>query len=371
MRRSRNPHDDTASLVETTDEGRSALQKVFPALMAAHEAIAVHLDRPLEQMREDLAPLILALHAAVGRSYCEVGQYLLRSSSSRPGGVTSPQQAAVIAVILVALCACGTVAGASPAPQLLKRVDTRGQQPCGGAILAGLHDDNYKGSGTIARLIRQEQLRVVKTRYVGGGPCGVVAGGGFLWVELFSESAVAGESESEDAQGHEADLGGPGAPWDVASASGAIEDVKLYAGTVSRIDPRRLRVVKTIRTGNRRAASAPARLRAGGLPGHRPHLPDQPGDQPGHADRDRQGRLGLRRSAEDSIFVSNEVDGSVTKVDPATNAIVSTVKVERQADGVRADGLESIRTRRTARSRCSTWPRTRSSRACIRAASRS
>jgi DNA-binding MarR family transcriptional regulator len=65
VRRSRNPRDGRSSLLETTDEGRRALQKVFPALTAAHEAIAGHLDRPLEQMREDLAPLILALRAAV------------------------------------------------------------------------------------------------------------------------------------------------------------------------------------------------------------------------------------------------------------------------------------------------------------------
>jgi DNA-binding MarR family transcriptional regulator len=65
VRRTRHPHDGRSSLLETTDEGRAALQGVFPALQAAHEAIAVHLDRPLEQMREDLAPLILALRAAV------------------------------------------------------------------------------------------------------------------------------------------------------------------------------------------------------------------------------------------------------------------------------------------------------------------
>jgi DNA-binding MarR family transcriptional regulator len=65
VRRTANPRDGRSSLLETTDEGRRALQKVFPALTAAHEAIAGHLDRPLEQMREDLAPLILALRAAV------------------------------------------------------------------------------------------------------------------------------------------------------------------------------------------------------------------------------------------------------------------------------------------------------------------
>jgi DNA-binding MarR family transcriptional regulator len=65
VRRTRNPADGRSSLLETTDEGRRALEGVFPALQAAHQAIARHLDRPLEQMREDLAPLILALRAAV------------------------------------------------------------------------------------------------------------------------------------------------------------------------------------------------------------------------------------------------------------------------------------------------------------------
>jgi DNA-binding MarR family transcriptional regulator len=65
VRRSPNPRDGRSWLLQTTDEGRRALQGVFPALTAAHEAIAVHLDRPLEQMREDLAPLIGAMRAAV------------------------------------------------------------------------------------------------------------------------------------------------------------------------------------------------------------------------------------------------------------------------------------------------------------------
>jgi YVTN family beta-propeller protein len=47
---------------------------------------------------------------------------------------------------------------------------------------------------------------------------------------------------------------------------------------------------------------------------------------------------------DDGVWVSNENDGSVTKLDPATNAVVGTVKVGRApADGVRGpDGLEWI-----------------------------
>lgn len=65
VRRAPNPRDGRSSLLETTDAGRLALQGVFPALMAAHETIALHLDRPLDQMREELAPLIAAMRAAV------------------------------------------------------------------------------------------------------------------------------------------------------------------------------------------------------------------------------------------------------------------------------------------------------------------
>jgi DNA-binding MarR family transcriptional regulator len=68
VRRRPNPHDGRSSLLETTDEGRRALQGVFPALTAAHVAIAAHLDRSLEEMRDDLAPLILAMRAAVDES---------------------------------------------------------------------------------------------------------------------------------------------------------------------------------------------------------------------------------------------------------------------------------------------------------------
>ena len=65
VRRRPNPHDGRSSLLETTDEGRRALEGVFPALNAAHQAIAQHLDRTREEMREDLAPLIQAMRAAV------------------------------------------------------------------------------------------------------------------------------------------------------------------------------------------------------------------------------------------------------------------------------------------------------------------
>jgi DNA-binding MarR family transcriptional regulator len=65
VRRRPNPHDGRSTLLETTDEGRSALEDVFPALTAAHQAIARHLDRSLDETREDLAPLIVAMRAAV------------------------------------------------------------------------------------------------------------------------------------------------------------------------------------------------------------------------------------------------------------------------------------------------------------------
>jgi len=68
VRRRPNPADGRSSLLETTDEGRVALEGVFPVLDAGHEAIARHLGRPLADVRADLAPLIVALRAAVDDS---------------------------------------------------------------------------------------------------------------------------------------------------------------------------------------------------------------------------------------------------------------------------------------------------------------
>ena len=65
VRRRPNPHDGRSFLLDTTEEGLRALKGVFPALAAAHESIARHLDRSPDEMREDLAPLILAMRAAV------------------------------------------------------------------------------------------------------------------------------------------------------------------------------------------------------------------------------------------------------------------------------------------------------------------
>src|SRR5947208_9805057 len=69
-------------------------------------------------------------------------------------------------------------------PQLVKRINTHGFKPCGSAVFGKyLYVDNY-GSGTIARLDPRTN-RVVKTLRVGDGPCGVVSGGGALWVENY------------------------------------------------------------------------------------------------------------------------------------------------------------------------------------------
>jgi YVTN family beta-propeller protein len=93
--------------------------------------------------------------------------------------------------MVVPLVACAIVveaAGAAPSsPQLIARVGTRGAKPCGSAVYGKyLYVANY-GSGTLAR-INPRTNKATKTVAVGDGPCGVVAGGGALWVENFRRS---------------------------------------------------------------------------------------------------------------------------------------------------------------------------------------
>src|ERR1051325_9255111 len=95
--------------------------------------------------------------------------------------------------IAAVVLACGLLAeasGAAPgAPELIKRIPTHGAKPCGSAVYGKyLYVANY-GSGTLARLDPRKN-RVVKTLAVGDGPCGVVAGGGALWVENFTSSNI-------------------------------------------------------------------------------------------------------------------------------------------------------------------------------------
>jgi DNA-binding MarR family transcriptional regulator len=65
VRRRPNPRDGRSSLMETTEEGRRALEGIIPGLRAAHAAIARNLDGTLDDMRDRLAPLIAAIRAAV------------------------------------------------------------------------------------------------------------------------------------------------------------------------------------------------------------------------------------------------------------------------------------------------------------------
>jgi len=71
---------------------------------------------------------------------------------------------------------------ASGSPTVVAKIETGGAQPCGSAAFGKyLYLDDY-GSGRLLR-IDPRTNKVVKRLQVGSGPCGVVAGGGALWVE--------------------------------------------------------------------------------------------------------------------------------------------------------------------------------------------
>lgn len=128
--------------------------------------------------------------------------------------------------------------------------------------------------------------------------------------------------------------------WDVAFAAGAVWATNNRDATVARIDPRRNRVVRNVRTGG-----APAGL-------HVAFGSTWVGNN--HSSRtvffrinpatNRVTRIDTRRAAPaffahtpDAVWVVNSAAGSVSRVDPATNRIVATIEIGGQlGDGATA-----------------------------------
>ena len=251
---------------------------------------------------------------------------------------------ALFPVALAAGSGAVAAAGASAAagPQLLAKVNTHGQQPCGSAVLGRyLYVDNY-GSGTMARIDPQTN-KVTKTIRVGSGPCGVVAGRGLQ--PLRRGRNRPGWSSSPKQLKVVKKINVNGAPWDVAYGFRSAWTTNFYTGTVSRISGKSKRITKTIRTGG-----APTCVRiglgsvwVGSQKGTKIFRINPKTNSVKRITIGKEGPLSVDVHA-DGVFVSNLNDASVTKLDPATNSIVGTVTVGKSpADGKRGpDGLEWI-----------------------------
>jgi YVTN family beta-propeller protein len=197
---------------------------------------------------------------------------------------TQRELTAALAVVF-ALAVSVARATATSDPQLVKRIDTGGRQPCGSAVFGKyLYVDNY-GSGTIARIYPTTN-RVVKKSRVGGGPCGVVAGGGALWVENFYGSTIARVNPATLKV--TAKIRVAGSPCDVAYGFGSVWSSNFYAGTVSRINPKTRRIVKTMRTGGSPACTpCGKRLDLGRLTRNGADLSHRPANERGQTHHDR------------------------------------------------------------------------------------
>jgi YVTN family beta-propeller protein len=198
---------------------------------------------------------------------------------------------ALAAGVVLSAAALTGGSGAVSSPQLVARIDARGVKPCGSAVYGKCLFANYASFKVTARMRVGDR------------------------------------------------------PWDVAYGFGAVWSSNFRAGTVSRIDPRRRRVVRTIRTSGNPAC---IRTGAGSV-----WVGSQGTDQIFRIDpqtnRVTPITIGKGGSVcvdvhDDGVWVSNEVDGSVSRVDPATNRVVANVRVgPAPADGVRGpDGLEWI-----------------------------
>jgi len=134
-------------------------------------------------------------------------------------------------------------------------------------------------------------------------------------------------------------------PWDVAVGFGSVWSSDAGSGTVSRIDPRKLRVAKRIQLA---ATVTCIRAGAGAI-----WVGSQHGDDVYRIDPATNAVTPVHVGNggevcvdphDDGVWVSDNVANSVTRVDPASGRVVATVKVgTAPADGARGpDGLEWI-----------------------------
>jgi DNA-binding beta-propeller fold protein YncE len=245
-------------------------------------------------------------------------------------------------LIIAALLAPVALAGAGSAR--VAATITIGPQACG--ILAFgkyLYADSY-GRGTLARIDPSTNTVVARVARV-GTPCGLAGGANAIWIEDYQGNAVVRVGVKHLRITNRIRVGHH--PWDVAFGFGSVWASNESDGTVSRIDPGRRKVVKTIATGG-----APACLRVadgavwvGGQNGDifriDPATNVSQTIRVGHASE-----LCVDPNA-DGVWVVENLDDSVTVLDPGTYAPLRTIALPaRPTDAFRGpDGYEWVASR--------------------------
>ena len=189
--------------------------------------------------------------------------------------------------------------------------------------------------GTVSQIDpRTSGGQVVDKIAVGNGPTGVAYGLGGVWVANSVDRTVVridpltgkpGRPIPVDA-GADAIAVGDGAVWVTSKSAGVLSRIDPGAGSVT-ADQRRQRAGR----GRGRPGSGVGREQPG-----RDRLADRSGDEPGRATITvGEGPSGVAVAPGGrSVWVSNELAGTLSKIDPAVGRVVKTVTVGDLPQGV-------------------------------------
>ena len=227
---------------------------------------------------------------------------------------------------------------AGAAPRVVAKIHV-GSQPCAGVAAFGSFWQTNYGTATLSR-VNPATNRVTQTGRLGAQPCGIAAGAGSLWIDGYGTSRIE-RVNRRDAQGRQAN------PRRHQRLGRRVR-VRLGVGDeqLRRLDradqPGHEQVVKTIKTGasprtsgrqgralGRRQQRERARTSSGSTR-RRTRRPQVPSGHPRPS--------GIIVTA-DAIWVANG-DSTVVRIDPATKAVVATIKVGQlpQQGDVAPDG---------------------------------
>jgi peptide/nickel transport system substrate-binding protein len=209
-----------------------------------------------------------------------------------------------------------------------------GNSPAGIAIGEGSVWVTNSGDDTVDR-INVETNEVSQRLDVGTGPSGIAVGDGALWVadaigaELLRVDPASGKAQAVPLAGQPSGVAfTPNGVWVSVAPSG-----------IARVDPADLSVTLTQSVGNGPTAVLAAFGSiwvANQLDGTVFRLEPSTG-RVGSTIQVRDGPNALVAAA-DTLWVANELDGSITAIDPATNDVERTVPVGGAAASLAADG---------------------------------
>ena len=174
---------------------------------------------------------------------------------------------------------------------------------------------------------------VVQTIQVGNGPAGVAVGGGFVWVANSLDGTV---SKIDPRTNNAVDTKQVGnRPRGVAFGEHGVWVANSSDRTLMRIDPRSGTLRGTIPVGPARTGSRSGRSGLGDERVERQRHPDRSPDR----ERDQDDRTSApararSRSAAGAVWVANSLDGTVSRIDAASNRVAATIPVGDGPSGV-------------------------------------